>query len=53
MSGEKCIMPFCVILLVITIPMEVMGLQSYATVSRSDPFFSTGHQQTEQCYNAL
>lgn len=39
MSREKCIMPFCVLLLVITIPMEVMWVQSYATVFRSDPVF--------------
>lgn len=53
MSREKYVMPFCVISSVITIPMEVMWVQSCATLSRSDPGFSTGHRQTEQWYKAL
>ena len=53
MSREKYVMPFCVISSVITIPMEVVWVQSCATLSRSDPGFSTEHRQTEQWYKAL
>lgn len=53
MSRKRYVTFFCVILLVLTILMEVVQVQSFAFLSRSDTGFCTEHQQSEQWYKAF